>query len=161
MSEQAGRPRGVDILMDDFARLVGIPGMAFDDRNICTIEYEELVLELAFVGEDAGIVVRHPISPGSLPPTDNALRMLLQANALSAAQGLGSVAFDSELGELAWFDRIALRGLTADGLLAALAWAARGAGIWRRELVRLVGEERSASPDQSSLAISDVMLFRG
>ncbi|MCW1839740.1 type III secretion system chaperone [Prosthecomicrobium hirschii] len=163
MSEQAGRPRGVDRLMEDFASLVGIPGMAFDDRNICVIEYEELVLEIAFVGEEAGLVVRHPIPPGSLPPTDNALSMLLRANGHSAARGLGSVAFDTERGELAWFDRIALRGLTADGLLAALAWAARGAGLWRRELVRLVDDDRSRTADASAAAggDGDMMLFRG
>lgn len=143
------RPVSVDYLFTDYGNYVGLEGLAFEEDNTLTLEFDGITLNFEFKNESCGLSLMAQVGSAGSELNSSHLLTLNLLNFSTFGDGQGSVFFDLDTGGFFWMNTIATRGLTVDVLDQEIDQALKAVRLWMKSIATILNatENESASAD--------------
>lgn len=154
MSEAGATTRG-DSLLAGLGQTLGIPNLAFDEKNYCCLAFDDVVLNIELDRARREILVYTDVAP--LAPDMGADRLLdiLQANHYATLTGSGSIGIDRNAGRIYHSVRMLYDALDAKAFETRITEFVDRTEGWQRFL-----SKADSSTEEAPQLVAGLSLFR-
>lgn len=131
-------------LMSSFARSIGLGDVSPGPDGVCALAFDDIVVRLEHDSARGDVAVTSTLAPvGDLDATR--ARRLLELSHAGARLGAGQIGIDGTAGTIEFSDRIAIDGMEATGLQAALEIVVHRVESWKGIVSAVPTTTRSAA----------------
>lgn len=139
------------LLLSEFGRKLGIPGLALDENNAIRLSFDDIVVDAQYDPAKKHLVLLSIL--GDFPITSNAeiYANLLEVNLAGLLVGSGAVGLDRQENRLIYCDHLSFEGLSQDAFEEFFRRSVNVAEAWRN----LIASPEFSNSSSSSLQPPD------